>query len=44
MQLTGVPINDDHGLEREADEMGARALHPRADDLRERGGPGISVL
>lgn len=28
----GVPVNDDRGLEREADEMGAKALQQKSDD------------
>jgi hypothetical protein len=32
MQLQGVSINDDHGLEAEADRMGARASQLKKDD------------
>jgi hypothetical protein len=32
MQLQGVSINDDHGLEAEADRMGVQASQMKKDD------------
>jgi hypothetical protein len=43
MQLKGgVPVNDDHGLEREADAMGARAAAAGRDALQEQGRAGAA--
>ena len=40
MQMKGVPINDDGGLEHEADVMGARAILLRTDSNGVSGAPG----
>lgn len=45
MQMkTGVPINDDTGLEREADEMGAKALASGQSAPAQMAGPGHGAL